>query len=393
MLRPSHLRWVPLFLATIALACSSTDPENDPGQPGDDEIAAWDEAYEENASGKTDSAGCSGVIVPDQNGFAKRIAITFDDGPHLDNTPEVLEILAAHNATATFFINGKAVRTDAHRELLVQMREAGHILGNHSQNHQNLKTVSHATLVSEIEGTHQVLLDAGAEPAFFRFPYGASTCATAETVRSYGYAITGWHIDSADWCYGASRGGVGYCDPGTFQHVPTSYRGDIAGFVLSQARSKGGGVLLFHDVHAYTVSVLDSILTALQNDGFRFVRLDDTETFPLLNGTTAPATPFVGSACEDDTKCAFTARGEDGFCHEYDGGGFCSLPCEGYCPDKYGAAPTFCVSLDGTTGQCVSKASDANHQCADLPGTSAQTMPRFVGSSGASSNTATVCVP
>jgi peptidoglycan-N-acetylglucosamine deacetylase len=386
--------FVPFLLAfPLSIGCSGIDSENDPAEPNDDDINAWNEAYEENASGKADSAGCSGVIVPDRNGFNKRIAITFDDGPHLDNTPQVLDILATHNATATFFINGKNVRTDAHRELLGRMRDAGHIIGNHSQNHENIKTLSASRVKSEIEATHQVLLDLGVEPAFFRFPFGSSSCATADTVRSYGYAVTGWHIDSADWCYGASRGGVGYCDPGTFQYVPDSYRSDIGGYVLSQARSKGGGVLLFHDVHAWTVGVLDSVLTKLENDGFKFVGLDDTETFPLLNGVTPPETPFVGTTCADASECSFSASGTDGFCQTYDGGGFCSLTCEGFCPDKYGAAATFCVSLDGETGQCVSKAAAENNQCADIEGTSAQTMDRFIGNSTASASSAVVCVP
>ncbi len=391
----SAMRWVaPLLLPLpLAIACSSADTENDPAEPGDDESQLWNEAYEENASGKTDSAGCSGVVLPDQSGFNKRIAITFDDGPHLDNTPLVLDVLAAHNATATFFINGKAVRTAQHRSLLTSMHEAGHIIANHSQNHMNLKTVSASTLKTEIEGTHQIMLDLGVKPAFFRFPYGSSSCATAETVRSYGYAITGWHIDSADWCYGAARGGVGYCDPATFQHVPTAYRSDIAGYVLSQARSKGGGVLLFHDVHAYTAGVLDGILTKLENDGFTFVGLDDATTFPRLNGQKPAATPFIGTKCEDHDDCSFTDATEAGFCQTFEGGGYCSLACNGYCPDKAGMAPTFCVSLDGNSGQCVPKSSVENGYCADLPGTTAQSMGRYIGTSTASATSADVCAP
>lgn len=386
--------FVPFLLAfPLSIGCSGADSENDPAEPNDDDITAWNEAYEENASGKTDSAGCSGVIVPDQNGFNKKIAITFDDGPHLDNTPQVLEILAAHNALATFFVNGKNVRTDAHRELLGRMRDAGHIIGNHSQNHENLKTLSAAKVKTEIEATHQILLDLDVEPSFFRFPFGSSSCATADTVRSYGYHVTGWHIDSADWCYGSSRGGVGYCDPATFQYVPDSYRSDLGGFVLSQARSTGGGVLLFHDSHAYTVSVLDNVLTKLENDGFKFVGLDETETFPLLNGVKPADGPFVGSTCTDSSQCKFSGSGQDGFCQSFEGGGFCSLSCDGYCPDKYGSAATFCVSLDGETGQCVSKSAAENNQCADLPGTSAQAMDRFIGTSGASASSAVVCVP
>jgi len=390
----ARLAIVPFLLALPWTAgCSLADAGDEVDELNDDDIAAWNDAYEENASGKTDSAGCSGVVVPDRGGFNKRIALTFDDGPNLNNTPQVLEVLAAHNATGTFFINGKNVRSEEHRALLRQMRDAGHIVGNHSQNHENLKTLSASRLKTEVEATHQVLLDLDINPSYFRFPFGSSSCASADTVRSYGYAITGWHIDSADWCYGSSRGGVGYCDPATFQYVPDSYRSDLGGFVLSQARSTGGGVLLFHDSHAYTVSVLDNVLTKLENDGFKFVGLDETETFPLLNGVKPADGPFVGSTCTDSSQCKFSGSGQDGFCQSFEGGGFCSLSCDGYCPDKYGSAATFCVSLDGETGQCVSKSAAENNQCADLPGTSAQAMDRFIGTSGASASSAVVCVP
>ncbi len=385
-----------LFAAPLTVACSAADTPNDPSEPMDDEIAAWDEAYEENASGKADGAGCSGVIVPDQSGFHKRIALTFDDGPHLTNTPQVLDILAAHGATATFFVNGKSVRSQAHRDLMVEMHAEGHLIGNHSQNHHNMRNLSTSRVRSEIEQTHDILVSLDLDPSFFRFPYGSSSCTTADLVRSYGYAVTGWHIDSADWCYGASRGGVGYCSPSTFRHVPDSYRGDIAGYVLSQAHSKGGGVLLFHDVHSYTVSQLDNILTRLENEGFTFVGLDDVDTFPRLNGSRPQETPFIGSSCGDDTECDFSASGEDGFCTTYDGGGFCSLGCEGYCPDRYGAAPTFCVAFDGpngVSGGCVSKASAENGYCGDLPGTTPTSVDRYVGSSGVSNATAEVCLP
>ncbi|PKN48966.1 MAG: hypothetical protein CVU63_03475, partial [Deltaproteobacteria bacterium HGW-Deltaproteobacteria-20] len=76
-----------------------------------------------------------------------------------------------------------------------------------------------------------------------------------------------------------------------------------------------------------------------------------------------------------------------------EGGGYCSLACNGYCPDKAGMAPTFCVSLDGNSGQCVPKSSVENGYCADLPGTTAQSMGRYIGTSTASATSADVCVP
>lgn len=399
----NRTQWLPVALtftlAATFVACSSADGDEEPGELSSDEIEAWNSAFEEMESGKADTAGCSGVIVPDRSGFNKRIALTFDDGPQLSNTQSVVDILEAHGVVGTFFINGKNVRTQEHRDLLTRMRQGGHIIGNHTQTHPNMAQVSAGTATAEIEATHAILTDLDLSPRFFRFPFGSSTCATADKVRSYGYAVTGWHIDSADWCFASATGGVGYCAPSTFRHVPDQYRSDIAGFVLAQARSKGGGVLLFHDIHSYTVSKLDTILTRLEQDGFSFVPLSDTATFPLLNGATPEATPWIGTPCDSDEKCSFSASGETGFCQLYEDAagatrGFCSLTCNGYCPDKSGTASTFCTSLDGgETGQCVSKSSDINHQCADLAGTMAASVERYIGTSTAAAGTALACIP
>ena len=72
--------------------------------------------------------------------------------------------------------------------------------------------------------------------------------------------------------------------------------------------------------------------------------------------------------------------------------GFCSLACEGTCPDRAGSATTFCVeSVDGG-GLCAAKAEAANHECADIPGTEPIEMDRFIGDSSAARKTAVVCV-
>ena len=111
-----------------------------------------------------------------------------------------------------------------------------------------------------------------------------------------------------------------------------------------------------------------------------------------------PPTPWVGTVCDGtDGGCAFTAAGKTGFCHTYAmtgdlTGGYCSLPCEGSCPDRSGSAPTFCVSDGASGGQCVVKADARNHYCADLPGTQSTQADRFIGQSGAAPATATVCL-
>lgn len=357
---------------------------------------AWEELQADD--GSADSASCSGVIVPDRRGFDRRIALTFDDGPNLTNTAKVLEILRAHGVKATFFVNGRNVTSEAHKDLLREMVEDGHIIGNHTSSHPNSVNISLSSLRTEIENTGVILQEVGMTPdrLFFRFPFGSSNCGTADLVRSYGYHITGWHIDTADWCFAA---GGGYCKVSTFRYVPDGYRGDYVGFTLSQARSNGGGVLLMHDIHSFTVGQLDALITALEDDGFTFVTLDDTSAFPLLNGVTPEPQPFVGTPCTDSSQCDFIEGGAQGYCATFETtegttAGYCSVGCEGYCPDRWGFAGTFCVeSSQAGVGMCAPKAEDANQGCAAIPGTHPQEAARFIGSSSAPARTATVCLP
>jgi len=378
-----------LVAATLALILSGCGEEL--YQPSQDEIDGMNAAAAEIASGKADNQACSGTLMADRTDLNRRIALTFDDGPNPETTPQVLEVLAAHNVKATFFVKGAELSSAAARDLVRRELREGHLVGNHSQSHLNLAKVTASTLRTEVETERDTLASLGIEPYFFRFPYGLATCSAAATVRGYGYHIVGWHVDSGDWCYAENNG---YCSPQTFDWVPDQYRRDITGYVLSQARNKDGGVILFHDVHAYTARKLDEILTRLERDGFTFVRLDDLSTFPQLNGGSAPSGPWIGSPCTGDAGCTFSAGGKTGYCLTFAAGGeshgFCSLECEGYCPDRTGAVATFCVATAEGKGACMRKDESG---CGAVPGTSSATAERYVGTSGASAATATVCAP
>ncbi len=109
--------------------------------------------------------------------------------------------------------------------------------------------------------------------------------------------------------------------------------------------------------------------------------------------------PWVGTPCAPgEDACAFEVDGQRGACLEFEDGdgvrhGFCSLSCAGACPDSDGHATTFCVEVEGV-GQCVAKADATfNDTCDAIPGTRSKFRSRHVGSSGASSASASVCVP
>ncbi|MBX3154859.1 MAG: polysaccharide deacetylase family protein [Deltaproteobacteria bacterium] len=380
-----------LFLAAAATCwlqsgCGTEDDDHA------DDTDLFEQAYEDaRTDGKGDGTDCSGVRVPDRNGFNKRIALTFDDGPNPETTPKVIEVLERHRAPATFFTNGSRYSTQAAKD--VAKRIAAHpsfLLANHSQRHINLAEQTAATVASEIDRTDALLREAGETPRYFRFPFGSATCGAKKQAQDRGYIVTGWHVDSADWCYAA---GGGVCKKSTFKFVPDDMRNDMKKYVLSQVRAFNGGIVLFHDIHKSTADALDGILTALEAEGFTFVRLDDRNVFPKLHGTVAPPQKFIGDACATNADCAFTAAGKAGTCHP---AGFCTIACAGSCPDLAGRAPTFCIADERPatpTGMCVSKAATQNMGCASLPDTENRTEPRFIGNSTASPATANVCAP
>lgn len=388
------MRNIVIAISTFSLFFVGCAAEEDL-EPEEDLNDAWEELMSDD--GAADSARCSGVRVPDRGPFDRRIALTFDDGPDMSDTPRVLDVLADHGVTATFFINGQNVTRDSQWDLLREMIADGHIIANHTTTHPNSTNISISRFEGEVSRTHEVIEELGvpASQRFFRFPYGAANCDTVEVVNRYGYNVVGWHIDTADWCFQSSTGGVGYCSSRTFRHVPDSYRSDYVGFTLSQARSNGGGVLLMHDVHSFTAGQLDTVLTTLENDGFEFVGLDDLSTFPLLNGTTPEAQPFVGTTCTSDADCGFSNGGEQGWCVQWDETpGFCTLACDGYCPDRYGHAATFCAdSLELGSGLCMSKSEGTNNYCDDIPGTQPTDVERYVDRSAAPAAAASVCLP
>jgi hypothetical protein len=109
---------------------------------------------------------------------------------------------------------------------------------------------------------------------------------------------------------------------------------------------------------------------------------------------------WVGTPCETDDDCGFVDGDNPGFCYDFtdeatgETRGFCSVVCEGYCPDSPGEATTFCIASDTAgVGICTARSEHASNFCGNIPGTVEAERDRFVGSSGAQTDTATVCAP
>src|ERR1700744_1190221 len=106
------------------------------------------------------------LIAPRQ---PNELALTFDDGPNPAWTPQLLDILAAHNVRATFFIVGQFAQAEP--ALARRIVEEGHLIGNHSWSHPNLAQISASRIREELRRTHETLQQIISKPVcFFRPP-------------------------------------------------------------------------------------------------------------------------------------------------------------------------------------------------------------------------------
>ena len=127
-----------------------------------------------------------------------KISISFDAAWGNDDTSRILEILAKHNVHATFFMTGGWV--ESYPDDVRAIYEAGHDLGNHSQNHKNMSQLSDTEIRDEIMSVHKKVKElTGYEMFLFRPPYGDYDNEVITGVLSCGYYPIQWSIDSLDW--------------------------------------------------------------------------------------------------------------------------------------------------------------------------------------------------
>jgi peptidoglycan-N-acetylglucosamine deacetylase len=184
------------------------------------------------------------------------VVLTFDDGPLPHNSNQILDILASQCVKATFFIIGRMAQ--AFPEGVRKVRDAGHSIGAHSQNHplsMNRMSIERAKqeIDDGIASVKTALGDDAALAPFFRIP-GLSR---AEAVEDYlaSQGIQTWSADfpADDW-----------------RHISSSRVYDIA---MKRLEAKGRGILLLHDIQARTVAALPRILQELKARGYRIVHV------------------------------------------------------------------------------------------------------------------------
>lgn len=131
----------------------------------------------------------------------KHVALTFDDGPHPDTTPRLLDSLADANARATFFVVGE--RAKQYPDLVRRIAHEGHAVGVHGLKHRTMATQSAARIEADLREAVAIIETIIGEPlprpVLLRPPYGFRTATMAHTAHRLGFLCVAWSLDGRDY--------------------------------------------------------------------------------------------------------------------------------------------------------------------------------------------------
>lgn len=190
----------------------------------------------------------SPVHSVEQDGEKEKIVLlTFDDTPTAKATYQILDILDKYNAKALFFVNGHYAKPNL--ETLLEIRDRGHLIGNHTWWHIYIRKEDPETVRKEIVELSDFLEEhLGERPNYFRPPFGQNSEVSLEILKEEGMQTMNWSNGSLDWEYSTPE--------------------PIIEQVLSNI--KNGDNILFHDKQQ-TADALDEILSRLTEQGYSFV--------------------------------------------------------------------------------------------------------------------------
>lgn len=174
------------------------------------------------------------------------VALTFDDGPHPQFTPMVLDLLNEYEAKGTFFVLGKSVECEP--AITARILEEGHELGNHGYDHQRSRMPYQARQCNEI------IRSIGARTLLFRPPYGELNPWDFFRLWSRGYSTVFWSCDTLDSQHDAGR---------------------LLSQELDYLRIVAGDIVLMHDDNRTCVQELRFVLESLRRSGLTSVVLSD----------------------------------------------------------------------------------------------------------------------
>lgn len=178
------------------------------------------------------------------------IALTFDDGPNAQFTPKLLEGLKQRNVHATFFLIGENIEQNSNRNLVKQMYEEGHLIGNHTYRHLEITKLSDEEAYEEIKSTNDLIESIiGKAPEYMRPPFGSWQRNLEKKMMIIPVL---WTVDPLDW---------------TTENVD-----EIVNKVVTE--TKENDIILLHDCYNSSVIAALRIVDLLQAEGYQFVTVD-----------------------------------------------------------------------------------------------------------------------
>lgn len=195
------------------------------------------------------------------------VTFTFDDGPSPATTPRILAILERYEVPGTFFVVGRRFRGSSRAaqrgvELLREIADRGHAIGNHTTRHQRLTRQSPAAARTAIDDNAEAIAAVlGQEPKLFRPPYGAINRRVRKHLEKRGDTEVLWSIDSHDYQ----------------KHRADTLRQRVSRAIVR----RGGGVVLFHDTKRWTAKALSGVLDDLEAENCRRLEAGETPILPV----------------------------------------------------------------------------------------------------------------
>ena len=180
------------------------------------------------------------------------ISITFDDGPNLDYTPKVLNLLKKYNAKATFFCIGKNIKSNP--SLIKKIIDDGHTIGNHTYTHSNLiGFFNKKRILKEIDETNKEIFKiTNKNMMFFRPPFGVTNPMISKAIKETGHKVIGWNIRTYD----------------------TIIKNPNIIFHIISRKIRPGSIILLHDKSNTTIQLLEMILIFLKKNNYKSITID-----------------------------------------------------------------------------------------------------------------------
>lgn len=188
---------------------------------------------------------------------SNRVALTFDDGPSIENADRILNLLNDAGARATFFLIGRRIEgTGAEgKRIIKRIIDEGHEIGNHSYAHDNAARLTSSVLKRDIEKTQKIIESiVGIRPVLYRPPGGGIDFSVVRSLASSDIeSVVMWTLDPMDWT-----------KPG---------REKIQTYIANNVQP--GAIILLHETSNDTLQALSVIIDLLQARGFELVTVSE----------------------------------------------------------------------------------------------------------------------